>query len=119
VPSDSEWHTLVSNIDSGTGLRHDTESTIAGGKMKATGKDHWESPNVGANNESGFTALPAGSRGTDGTFFENGISAFWWSSSQKSFDRAWNRFLKYDDNKVYRDYFFVWMGFSIRCIKDD
>lgn len=30
--------------------------------MKEAGTEHWDSPNVGGNNGSGFTALAAGSR---------------------------------------------------------
>ena len=37
-------------------------SVRAGGKMKEVGTLHWISPNTGATNESGFTALPAGCR---------------------------------------------------------
>jgi hypothetical protein len=42
--------------------------SVAGGKLKETGTSHWESPNTGATNESGFTALPSGYRNFAGAF---------------------------------------------------
>ena len=52
VPSESEWTTLV---DFAGG------ENVAGGKLKETGIAHWDTPNTGATDEYGFTALPAGS----------------------------------------------------------
>jgi uncharacterized protein (TIGR02145 family) len=39
---------------------------VAGAKMKETGTSHWNSPNSGSTNTSGFTALPASGRGVGG-----------------------------------------------------
>ena len=39
-----------------------------GGKLKEAGTAHWNSPNTGATNVSGFTALPAGFRYIGGDF---------------------------------------------------
>lgn len=41
---------------------------LAGGKLKETGTVHWDAPNVGATDEFGFTAIPAGGRGCNGKF---------------------------------------------------
>ncbi|MBI5010148.1 MAG: fibrobacter succinogenes major paralogous domain-containing protein, partial [Bacteroidia bacterium] len=51
VPSDDEW-TLLTTFRGGY--------SVAGGKLKETGTLHWTSPNTGATNETGFTALPGG-----------------------------------------------------------
>ena len=51
LPSKAEWDELIANLGG---------ASIAGGKMKEEGTDHWFDPNTGANNESGFTALPGG-----------------------------------------------------------
>lgn len=56
--------------------------------MKSTGTIQagtglWNSPNNGATNESGFSAVPAGQRYSNGSlvFLDLGNSGYWWSSS--------------------------------------
>lgn len=58
IPSDDEWLTLINYLGG---------ASVAGGKMKTTGNitdgtGLWETPNNGATNSSGFTALPSGYR---------------------------------------------------------
>ena len=76
VPADDEWTILISYLGDN-----------AGGKMKEAGTAHWVSPNAGANNSSGFTALPGGLRGGyNGLFFLIGSNCYWWSSSEGDAD---------------------------------
>ena len=42
-PSDDEWTVLTDYLGG---------ASVAGGKMKETGLEHWNSPNTGATNES-------------------------------------------------------------------
>ncbi|MFN6072835.1 MAG: fibrobacter succinogenes major paralogous domain-containing protein, partial [Bacteroidota bacterium] len=51
VPTDAEWTTLTTELGG---------ESVAGGKMKSIGTAYWNSPNTGATNESGFSALPGG-----------------------------------------------------------
>lgn len=53
APSDAEWTTLVTYLGG---------DTVAGGALKEAGLTHWDPPNTGATNSSGFTGLPAGTR---------------------------------------------------------
>jgi len=56
-------------------------------KLKEEGNGHWNSPNTGATNETGFTALPGGNRRYE-TYTNQEIFCclnrygFFWSSSE-------------------------------------
>jgi uncharacterized protein (TIGR02145 family) len=104
MPSDAEWQTLIDYLG---GL------SVAGGKMKETGTLHWNAPNTGATNESGFTALPGGYR--SGSM---GGDAYFWSSTQYDSGAAFRRFLYFNNSAVERYFAGKGDGFSIRCVKD-
>ena len=86
--------------------------------MKEAGTAHWASPNTGATNESGFTALPGGYRGVYGGFYALGGYAFFWSSSESGSSYAWYRSLNYTNVGVYRDNNSHGYGFSVRCLQN-
>jgi uncharacterized protein (TIGR02145 family) len=109
LPTDNEWTTL-STFLGGT--------SIAGGKMKETGLTHWTSPNTGATNESGFTALPAGYRGASVNFLELKISGSFWTSTQNNTIVAWCRYIYYNYEILYRSSYLGTHGWSVRCLKD-
>ena len=110
IPSDAEWSTLVQFLGG---------ETVAGGKLKETGQTHWQSPNAGATNSSGFTALPSGRREYfDGTFLNLTFNTFWWSSTAYDINYAWYRYLNYDVPNAYRANFHEPYGFAVRCVKD-
>lgn len=95
-----------------------------GGKMKQIGLEHWNSPNTGATNESGFTALPGGMRHMNGGYFYIENFSFFWSSSEiDSSSNAWGRWLAYNRQDIYRDGMSNRdlnknNGYSIRCLED-
>ncbi|OFX28242.1 MAG: hypothetical protein A2X08_14405 [Bacteroidetes bacterium GWA2_32_17] len=109
VPTDAEWTTLVTFLG-GEG--------ITGGKLKETGTIHWLSPNTGATNETGFTALPAGTRNSSGSYSNTFNHGYWWTSSEQDASNAWDRNVNYNHVDIYRNYDPKTTGFSIRCIKD-
>ena len=119
LPSDSEWKQLEMFIGMSQpeAERENWRGTVEGGKMKAKGTHYWESPNTGATNESGFSALPGGWRYGDGFFKNFGMSAAFWSSSSFG-DYAWIRRLDYNSSAVYRTFTGPYEGHSVRCIKD-
>ena len=110
LPSDAEW-TELSDFLGGT--------SIAGGKMKEIGTTHWVSPNTGADNSSGFSALPGGYRlSLNGSFSNVSRRGSWWSSTEGSSPKAYSRYLRYDSAGVTRNYGDKSYGFSVRCIRD-
>ena len=111
VPSDNEWNTLKNN----------TGGDVAGGNLKATGTQYWQSPNTGATNQSGFSALPVGSR-AGSIYCVANENAFWWSSTPYYtwlHELCLNAFcVFYNDSGLGGTGPDKTNGFSIRCIKD-
>ncbi|MCX6269796.1 MAG: hypothetical protein NTU44_00985 [Bacteroidetes bacterium] len=120
VPTDAEWCTLATSIDVSVNCNIWGESGFfAGGKMKETGTSHWESPNTGATNESGFTALGAGMRYSYDTFLSLNVLCIFWSSniSPDISTRLYWRF-HYSSSQITRHQATPLFGHSVRCLKD-
>ncbi|MFN8254884.1 MAG: fibrobacter succinogenes major paralogous domain-containing protein [Bacteroidales bacterium] len=110
IPTDSEWETLTIYLGG---------SNIAGGKLKEEGTANWISPNAGADNSSGFTALPGGNRYfVDGAFVGIGTTCYLWSSVDYDIKSAANWGLYYGDSIAYRLYSRKSCGYSVRCLKN-
>jgi uncharacterized protein (TIGR02145 family) len=108
LPSDAEWTTITTYLG----------ETVAGSKLKETGTTHWNSPNAGATNETGFTALPGGNRSSDGAFGYIGSNGYWWSATELHPDNAWHRGMYYGYSDVGSFSYDKELGFSVRCLKD-
>jgi len=118
VPSDSEWNTLIIAIDpTGNTISGGSQSLIAGGKMKST--TLWNSPNTGADNSSGFSALPSGVR-LYGGFTSKGNRTVFWSTTFFPGSSSDNsvREINYNNSNVDWDYGQPKRGYPIRCLKD-
>ena len=116
VPSESEWDTLITFLGG---------DLVAGGKLKETGTTHWNTPNTGAINETGFTALPGGMMFTEGGSFNNtfqqmGTNGYWWSRKQQVMvePESFYERLDYNLNNSYGWIQYVWNGLSVRCLKN-
>jgi uncharacterized protein (TIGR02145 family) len=120
VPSDAEWKQLEMylGMSQAEADQNGWRGTDEGGKLKESGTTHWCSPNTGATNSSGFTALPAGYRFHDGTYNNIGVAIIFWTSSELGGDYEWTRILYCDYSEVYRDGGLKESGFSVRCVKD-
>ncbi|MBI9037409.1 MAG: carboxypeptidase regulatory-like domain-containing protein [Bacteroidales bacterium] len=110
LPSDNEW-TILTDFLGGWG--------IAGGEMKEKGIIHWNSPNTGATNESGFTAKPGGCFLYYNNIFDKQKNKFYsWSSTSIDNAGSWQRGISYNFSNILRSNFQKVLGLSVRCIKD-
>jgi uncharacterized protein (TIGR02145 family) len=110
VPTQAEWDSLIAFLGG---------EDIAGGKLKESGTAHWQDPNVGATNESGFTALPACIRGYDGLFVGPcNHSATWWSSTSHTGSYAWYSALISGSSIANTNTTIKGYGRSVRCVRD-
>ncbi|HNW88911.1 MAG TPA: fibrobacter succinogenes major paralogous domain-containing protein [Bacteroidales bacterium] len=109
VPRDAEWTELANYLG---GL------SVAGGKLKETGTEHWASPNTGATNETYFTALPGGSRTADGSFSAMGSFGIFWSTDTVSAAHAKSRALSFNNDDMTSNINLKTQGVSVRCLCD-
>jgi len=110
VPSDAEWTILTDYLGG---------ESIAGDKLKETGTTHWTSPNTGATNETGFTALPGGCRNHYGPFYYIEDYGYWWSSSEGPTIDPWYRYMHYSSSGITKTDGSKRYGFSVRCVKGE
>jgi uncharacterized protein (TIGR02145 family) len=109
VPTDNEWYTLIEYLGG---------KDIAGGKLKEIGTTYWNSPNEGATNESGFTALPGGCRSGSFGFFSDFTSfGIWWSGSGKV-NNLRVFFVQSDFIWIRQEIYPSKSGISVRCLMD-
>ncbi len=113
LPNDEDWEELGEYLGG--------RFVSAGGKMKSV--DRWLFPNIGATNESGFSALPSGIGEYDG-FNNIGNYTLFWSSSEtvlESEGLLGGFSLTSNNPHLQGSYFAISIGssFSCRCLKDN
>lgn len=109
IPTNAEWTTLSNYLG---GL-----STF-GAAIKETGTTHWRTPNTGATNSSGFTALGASWRDINGTFATLTNEGYWWSSTAFSVGNSYSRYVNFNTTTGFNVQNNVKDGLSVRLIKD-
>jgi uncharacterized protein (TIGR02145 family) len=115
IPTDAEYFILTSYLGG---------ESVAGGKMKSTGTIEdstglWHTPNAGATNESGFSAIPAGYRYyAGGSLYLPGYVGYWWSSSDYGTNYTVTRVINLNYTNVYKSSYNKNYGFSVRCLRD-
>ena len=120
VPNNQEWCTLETFIDPTVkcNIVGGYTGINGGGKMKEPGLSHWVSPNYGATNLSGFTALGSGARTPTGGFSSLNIFANFWLSSNVSSTEGSMGGVVNTNASVGRGTTLKERGYTIRCLKD-
>jgi uncharacterized protein (TIGR02145 family) len=109
VPTDADWDILTAYLGG---------DSVAGGKLKEAGTAHWNYPNTGATNETGFSALPCGFRSNNGGFSYIGDNGYWWSATKSNPAGAYYRNIFYYYSNIYSNVYEESCGFSVRLVKD-
>ena len=110
VPSDAEWSKLMFYLGG---------YDVACVKLKETGTIHWGAQNTEATNETGFTALPGGSRDSQsGTYNSIGSNGFWWSSTERLTTNARGVWVSGYNTNVISTIYYKNCGQSVRCVMD-
>lgn len=104
LPSKAEWEELIYLLGG---------SSVAGGKLKEKGFEHWNSQNTSATDEVHFTALPGGRMSQSGSFYGLSQIGRWMTSSDAdditimNSENPYIEFNQEDEAKTY-----------VRCVKD-
>ena len=126
VATDADWDTLQNFLIT-RGYNYDgtTDSNKIAKSMTQT-TDWQTSKEAGAigndltkNNASGFSALPGGTRYFDGTFFDQNVIGYWWTSTKRDVTYTWSRLLYYTNFDLYRSYRVNTNSFSVRIVKNN
>lgn len=108
LPTDADFATLGDEL---------LGASTAGGKVKEAGLNHWDSPNMNATNESGFTAVGSGMRDLDGAFKEFKAAAYFWTSTPKDAVTGSASYVTKDLSSLLSKAIDKKAGLCIRCIK--
>ena len=108
VPDINDWLILIDYLGG---------DTIASKHLKEAGDLHWVRYNE-ADNSSGFTALPEGSRYLSKNSTDMGFYSSWWVSTEYNSSSAAFLYLFVYDTKVWKGFNYKQNGYSVRCIKD-
>ena len=107
LPTKSEFETLFTAVGG---------QSTAGKVLKS--QTGWYGSGNGTN-AFGFSALPAGNRFNDGSFYSDGNYAYFWSSTEY-YSNCASYYMNLGSNNDYADLnnYGKDCGFSVRCLKD-
>ena len=127
VPSDAEWTQLTNYVSGQSQYLCSNNTANIAKSLASTTEWHTNSAtcavgsNLNNNNSTGFSVLPAGeyfvSQAGDQYIYGPGSLAYFWSATEASSSKAWNRAMAYSSAQVSRygsdaKYY----GFSVRCV---
>ena len=125
IPSESDWLVLT-NFLTNNGYGYEGSGSDIGKALAS--RFRWTSDgaagnvgnDLGSNNSSGFSSLPAGYRVDDGGFDDDGIEGYFWSSTEDSGNATDGVFMllsnysaNFTNSSENKNY-----GMSVRCLRD-
>ena len=105
LPTIDEFETLFAAVGG---------QSTAGKKLKSA--SGWKKDGNGTDDYS-FTALPAGGRSTNESFYGGDGAAYFWSSTEYGKNRSYYIFLNYQDDEANEVDYYRDDGMSVRCVK--
>ena len=125
TPSKNDWSKLIFALDNNSDTTCECYSSLnAGGMLKEigtieSGLGYWNDPNL-ANNQTGFSGIPSGTREANGIYSPTGFNGYWWSKSEVSngSNWAWSILLHNSHPKINQSGNIKPIGISVRCLKD-
>lgn len=131
VPTDTEWKVLEAfvgvpedEIDLGGQYRGTVAGELKSTRTAPADPPRWDSPNLGATNSTGFSAVPGGVRVgraahglQEGTYHFLGAEGGYWTSTPTGSGGQWARGMEAAGTALYRGAEDGW-GFSVRCLRD-
>jgi len=117
LPGKEDWEELLKYINHSVKFNDACEDLNAY-KLKMPGTTMWEYEHYSITNETGFSAIAAGSYDNNNSNFYNlKLYSVFWSFTDFDINRAWfYRFEAYNNNICY-NYGDKGSGLSVRCIK--
>lgn len=109
APSDEEWTTLTNYLGG---------EAVAGGKLRESGTKHWNTPNNGATNETGFSARGGGGITDNGSNWSVGSNTILWSSTINEERYLWGRLIYGTIPDLIRAFQSMHTGNPVRCVND-
>jgi uncharacterized protein (TIGR02145 family) len=117
VPSQSEWQILQEFA----GGRQAAGGKLKSGRAAPDAHPRWDSPNVGATNETGFSAVPSGSRHSAGAYQMLGQEATFWTSTPNGTgadSQVYNWIIRNNSGGLGNGFFLRNAGYAVRCVRD-
>jgi uncharacterized protein (TIGR02145 family) len=126
VSTAADWDTLQNYLIA-NGHNYDgtqSENKIAKAMAENTGWQEFKEEgaignNQAINNSSGFSGQPGGLKNFDGTFFDQGVIGYWWTSTMKDGTYTYYRILYYTNFDLYPSYRVNTNSCSIRLVKNN
>jgi uncharacterized protein (TIGR02145 family)/gliding motility-associated-like protein len=122
IPSNSEMCTMMTFLDPTVNCSNTYThiGTDVGGKLKETGLEHWNEPNTGASNSSGFSALGSG-YGIDGSFTNLKTFTHFYTSTYVNGSGVYVHRLDYNTQDVFYQFgpdYSLGASHPVRCVRE-